>query len=185
MNEFLAKKTFGEIDIASEEQIKALDEILKDQMVKPDSPSSIIPMFKEQVRLHPDNTALIIGDVRRTYSEIDELSDRIAFFLHEKGIGNGKVVSILIHRGEYMVTASLGALKSGAGYQPLDPSYPPERLLFMVQDAEASLVIADEDLKDLIVGYEGEFLFTKDIHDYTRNNNPKRRPDIRLQKHPN
>lgn len=97
------------------------------------------------------------------YREIDEASDRIAWALKQRDIGRGNIVSVLIHRTEYMAIASIGALKSGAGYQPLDPSYPPERLLFMVQDAEAALVIADEDLTPLLKGYEGAFLLTKDI----------------------
>ena len=161
-NEFLRRETFGQVDISSDEQLNALDGFLA-PLTPAEKINDIVSLFRAQARKHPDSTALIIGDVKRTYREIDEASDRIAYALTQKGIGRGKVVSVLIHRNEYMVSASLGALKSGAGYQPLDPSYPPERLVFMVQDAEAALVIADEDLTGLLNGYTGEFLLTKDI----------------------
>ena len=62
-----------------------------------------------------------------------------------------------------MAIASLGVLKAGCAYQPLDPSYPKERLNFMVKDAAARLLIADASLRDLVDEYAGEVLLTKDI----------------------
>ena len=62
-----------------------------------------------------------------------------------------------------MPIASIGVLKSGAAYQPLDPSYPPERLQFMIKDANAKLLIADENLLELLPDYSGDILLTKDI----------------------
>ncbi len=53
-----------------------------------------------------------------------------------------------------MVIASLGVLKAGAAYQPLDPSYPPERLNFMINDSSAKLLIADESLLELLPDYK-------------------------------
>ena len=159
---FLNADTFAMVDIASDAQKKLLDSFLPD-FCPPEGPDDIVSLFRASAQRQPDAEALIIGDVRRTYGEIDDISDRIAKKLLNRGIGRGRVVSILIHRNEYMVSASLGVLKSGAGYQPLDPSYPPERLLFMVQDAEAALVIADEDLTPLLDGWQGDFLLTRDI----------------------
>lgn len=62
-----------------------------------------------------------------------------------------------------MVIASLGVLKAGAAYQPLDPSYPPERLNFMINDSSAKLLIADESLLELLPDYKGDILLTMDI----------------------
>ncbi len=159
---FLNADTFAQVEITSDAQKEQLDAFLP--VCSPaDGPDDIVSLFRARAGERPDAEALIIGDVRRTYGEIDDVSDRIAQFLLSRGIGRGRVVSILIHRNEYMVSASLGVLKFGAGYQPLDPSYPPERLLFMVQDAEAALVIANEDLTPLLDGYQGDFLLTRDI----------------------
>lgn len=62
-----------------------------------------------------------------------------------------------------MVIASLGVLKAGAAHQPLDPSYPPERLSFMINDSSAKLLIADESLLELLPDYKGDILLTRDI----------------------
>lgn len=62
-----------------------------------------------------------------------------------------------------MVIASLGVLKAGAAYQPLDPSYPPERLNFMINDSSAKLLIADESLLELLPDFKGHILLTRDI----------------------
>ena len=62
-----------------------------------------------------------------------------------------------------MVLASLGVLKSGAAYQPLDPSYPQERLEFMMKDADAKLLIAGKDLLKLVPNYNGKVLLIEDI----------------------
>ena len=102
------------------------------------------------------------------------MSDRIAGYIIEKlncqlSIVNSQlsseepVVSVLIPRCEWMVVASLGVLKAGCAYQPLDPSYPKDRLNFMMQDASASLLIADEELRDIVDEYTGPVLLTKDI----------------------
>ena len=62
-----------------------------------------------------------------------------------------------------MAAASLGVLKAGAAYQPLDPAYPAERLSFMMQDAHCGLLIADEELLGKVPEYKGPVLLTKDI----------------------
>lgn len=160
--EFMRRESFDLVNITSEQQLAELDRFLAAPS-EVSVPDTILTPFRAQAENRPEAVALIIGSVRKTYREIDEASDRIAYALTQKGIGRGKTASVLIHRNEYMVIASLGVLKSGAGYQPLDPAYPAERLNFMVKDAGASLVIADEDLVPLLNEYSGEFLLTKDV----------------------
>ena len=128
-----------------------------------DDGQNVISLFRRQANATPDAEAVVFKDHRYTYREVDELSDRIAAKVYEIVDGQSSVVSILIPRCEWMVIASLGVLKAGCAYQPLDPSYPKERLNFMMQDADARLLIADETLRDLVDEYQGEVLFTKDI----------------------
>lgn len=105
-----------------------------------DDTKTVVDLFREQAKKTPDNIAVVYKEKSFTYAQVDEISDRIAGFVHSKGIGKENVVSVLIPRCEYMVIASLGVLKSGAAYQPLDPSYPPERLNFMINDSSAKLL---------------------------------------------
>lgn len=128
-----------------------------------DRSQSIIDMFNKSVELYPDNTALVFLDKSFTYKELDELSNRIAAHLVNMNIKSEDVVSILIPRCEYMATASLGVLKSGAAYQPLDPSYPTQRLDFMIKDANAKLLITDRELIKKVPDYKGDVLYIDEI----------------------
>ena len=125
--------------------------------------TDIVTMFRQCAAKMPENTAVIFKDRILSYREVDEISERIAAFLKKKGIGREDVVSVLIPRSEYIALASLGILKSGAAYQPLDPGYPTERLEFMLSDAKAKLLIADRDLLDRVPGYAGEVLCLDEI----------------------
>ena len=125
--------------------------------------TDVVTLFRRAAARQPEHTALICGENRMTYQELDRLSDRIAAHARKSGIGPEDVISILIPRSEYMAVTALGALKAGAAYQPLDPGYPPERLQYMVKDAEAKLLIADESLTGLLPDYDGPVLLLKDI----------------------
>ena len=132
--------------------------------VEYDDTQTILSLFRRQVKETPDNLAVIYHDVRLTYKEVDEKTDAIAALVNSKVEGGKEnVVSILIGRSEWMVLASLGVLKAGCAYQPLDPSYPSERLNFMMQDADAKLLIAEEALLEKVGEYQGPVLLTKDL----------------------
>ena len=128
-----------------------------------DDTQTIVSLFRKQVEQTPDNLAVVYHDKKYTYREVDEISERIAGYIVTQGLGNEDVVSVLIPRCEWMAIVSLGVLKAGCAYQPLDPSYPAERLNFMMKDADAKLLIADEELRPLVDEYQGKVLLTKDI----------------------
>ena len=62
-----------------------------------------------------------------------------------------------------MAIAPMGVIKAGAAYQPLDPTYPRDRLMYMMEDSSAKLLIADRELLSLVDGYKGPVLFTDQI----------------------
>jgi len=128
-----------------------------------DRDRSLVDLLRAQAARTPDHTAVVYRDRSLTYRALDHLTDNLAVYIHGLGIGREDVVSVLIPRNEYMAIASIGASKAGAAYQPLDPAYPPERLSFMVKDAGAKLLIADEAFVGLVRDYDGPVLLTKDI----------------------
>ena len=137
-----------------------------DQWNATDSPierTDLISTFKKAAKTYPNNVAVIYKDKKLTYREVDEITDRIAFALAKQGLGKGKVASILINRSQNMVLSALGVMKTGAAYQPLDCSYPEERLLFMVEDASSMILIADEELLSKLPSWNKPVLFTKDF----------------------
>jgi amino acid adenylation domain-containing protein len=150
------------VSLLDTKQLALLDSFNQND-VDYDDTQTIVSLFRRQVELHPDNIAMIYHDIRLTYKQVDEQSERIAQYVQSLGLGKEDVVSILIPRSEWMVVASIGVLKAGCAYQPLDPSYPAERLNFMMQDASAKLLIADEELRPIVNEYQGKVLLTKDI----------------------
>ena len=159
---FLSQTLLRDIDICTESQRALLDSFNQTDK-ELDMNETIVSMFRNQVAKTPDNIAVVYQNKRITYREVDEISDRIAAYIHGKGLGEEDVVSVLIPRCEWMVIASLGVSKAGCAYQPLDPTYPSERLNFMMKDANAKLLIADEELRPIVDEYQGEVLLTKDI----------------------
>ncbi|MBR6169104.1 MAG: amino acid adenylation domain-containing protein [Bacteroidaceae bacterium] len=138
---------------------------------------TIAALFRQQAKATPQNVAVVYKDKRYTYAEVDEISDRIAAFVASKGLGKEDVVAILIPRCEWMPIAPLGVLKAGCAYQPLDPTYPQERLRYMIQDAHAKLLIADEELLPLLGDVTTPLLLTKDISQLPPVTEPLKDPD--------
>ena len=150
------------VSLLDTKQVTLLDSFNQND-VDYDNTQTVVSFFRRQVELHPDNIAMVYHDIRLTYKQVDEQSERIAQYVQSLGLGKEDVVSILIPRSKWMVVASIGVLKAGCAYQPLDPSYPAERLNFMMQDANAKLLIADEELRPIVNEYQGKVLLTKDI----------------------
>jgi amino acid adenylation domain-containing protein len=156
-------KPLRSISLTDNTGISLLDSF-NETAVPYDNTQTIVSLFRRQAAETPDNLAVVYHDVRLTYKEVDEKTDAIAAFVNSKVEGGKEnVVSILIGRSEWMVLASLGVLKAGCAYQPLDPSYPSERLNFMMQDADAKLLIADEALLEKVSEYQGPVLLTKEL----------------------
>ena len=159
---FLTQTFLRDIDICTENQCAVLEGFNQTE-VEYDHSETIVSLFRKQAAATPDNIALVYKDKHYTYREVDEISDRIAAYIHKQGLQHEDVVSVLIPRSEWMAIASLGVVKAGCAYQPLDPSYPSERLNFMMKDADAKLLIADEELRPIVNEYQGDVLLTKDI----------------------
>ena len=93
-----------------------------------------------------ERLAIICGDRSVSYGELERLSNRVAGRLRARGVGPGAAVAIAVKRSIDSVVGLLGILKAGAGYLPLDPSYPRERLEFMLGDVQPPVVITHSAL---------------------------------------
>ena len=112
--------------------------------------ATIPDLFAEQVAALPDAVAVVSGDRRMTYRELDERSSQLAHHLAARGIGADRLVGVFLHRSCELMVALLGILKAGGAYVPLDPGYPADRLAFMVTDSGADLVLTTSDLADRV-----------------------------------
>ena len=159
---FMTKEYLRDVNITTEAQVETLDSFNQND-VDYDDTQTIVSLFRKQAAATPRNVAVVYKDKQYTYDEVDKMSDSIASLIASKGLGAEDVVSVIIPRCEWMAIASLGILKAGCAYQPLDPTYPKERLNFMMQDANAKLLIADEELRQLVDEYQGDVVLTKEL----------------------
>ena len=163
INELLEKKCVKDISLIDQKEQADLEELNKVDLSFVDTSRTIIDDFNDVVKKYPDKVAVVFKDKKLTYKEIDDITTRMANELIKLGAGREKVVSILIHKSEFMVLASLAVIKSGAAYQPLDPTYPKDRLNFMVNDSKAIILIRDDDLDGLVDEFKGKVLTRSEI----------------------
>ncbi|HKV32962.1 MAG TPA: MupA/Atu3671 family FMN-dependent luciferase-like monooxygenase [Pyrinomonadaceae bacterium] len=111
--------------------------------------------FAEVARRMGERTAVICGERTLSYAELDQISGQLASRLRRLGVGPGALVGICLERSAEMVVGMLGVLKAGGAYVPLDPSYPQERLAFMLDDAQAHVLLTQSNLAEKFNEYWG------------------------------
>ncbi|HEY6351461.1 MAG TPA: non-ribosomal peptide synthase/polyketide synthase [Candidatus Angelobacter sp.] len=107
---------------------------------------TVTELFEAVAESRPEEPAVLCGEQRMSYGELDRRASQLARYLREMGAGPGVLVGLCVERSLEMVVALLGILKTGATYVPLDPAYPQERLKYMVEDAGAPLLVTQERL---------------------------------------
>ncbi|ONI88804.1 hypothetical protein ALI22I_17670 [Saccharothrix sp. ALI-22-I] len=123
-----------------------------DTAVDQGTPRPLHELFTEQARRTPDAVAVEFDHTRLTFAELDARANQIANELVGMNLGPGRLVGLCLHRGPELVVGILGILKAGAAYVPLDPTYPAERIRFMLADSGATVVLGESGLRDLVAG---------------------------------
>ncbi|MFI0776430.1 non-ribosomal peptide synthase/polyketide synthase [Streptomyces sp. NPDC021212] len=105
-------------------------------------------LFAAQAASRPRAAAVTCGDTRLTYDEVNRRANRLARLLIDRGVGPEGLVALALPRSADLVVVLLAVLKTGAGYLPVDPGYPAERIAFMLDDAAPSTVLTTGDTAD-------------------------------------
>ena len=114
--------------------------------------SLIHELFEAQAAARPNAVAVIYKDESLSYGELNARANRLAHYLVAQGVRPDDRVAICVERGLDMIVGLLGILKSGAGYVPLDPAHPPERLAFMLADSAPKVLLTQQTLRDRVCG---------------------------------
>ncbi|MBA2674789.1 amino acid adenylation domain-containing protein, partial [Ramlibacter sp.] len=109
-------------------------------------------LFAAQVLRTPDAIALVHGERRLSYIELDAQANRMAHHLRTLGVEPDARVAVCVQRSEQMIVALLAVLKAGGAYVPLDPAYPTERLAYMLQDSGPRVLITDGEVPEGLTG---------------------------------
>jgi len=112
-------------------------------------------LFEKQVERSPEAIAVVSKDKQFTYAELNDRANQLARFLKRFGVGPDSLVGLCVERSPEMIVGILGILKAGAGYVPLDPTYPHDRLSFMMQDANIFVLLTQAHLIDSLPQHNG------------------------------
>src|SRR5260370_16210006 len=103
--------------------------------------------FERQVDATPDAPAVTFEGAHLSYRDLNQRANQVAHLLVEMGVGPEVLVGLYMERGFELVIGLIGILKAGGGYLPIDPVYPKERIAFMLEDAQTTIILTPESLK--------------------------------------
>lgn len=115
-------------------------------------------LFEKQVLLCPDDIAVVFEGQALSYRKLNEKANRLAHYLKRLGVGPEVLVGLYVERSFELIVGLLGILKAGGAYVPLDPIYPKDRLAFMLQDAQVSVLLTQENLKINLPEFSGNIV---------------------------
>ncbi len=115
-------------------------------------------LFEAQAEKTPDAVAIVFEDRQLTYSELNQRANRLANYLQSTGVGPEVLVGIVLERSLEMVIALFGILKAGGAYLPVDPTYPSERIAYMLRDARVPVLLTREKLLSKLSPCEAEVI---------------------------
>ncbi|MBR8664605.1 bacitracin non-ribosomal peptide synthetase BacC [Bacillus paralicheniformis] len=126
-------------------------------------------LFEEQAEKTPELAAVVSGNDKLTYRELNEKSNQLARYLRDKGVKEDTIVAIMAERSPEMVVGIMGILKAGGAYLPIDPDYPEERIKYMLEDSGAAIILVDHK-QDLGTLHQEAVELTGDFSSYPADN---------------
>ena len=104
-------------------------------------------LFQAQAARQPQAPAVLFADQQLTYDQLNRRANQLARHLRKLGVGPETLVAISTQRSPEMIVGILGVMKAGGAYLPVDPTYPPERVAFMLEDSAAPVLLTQESLR--------------------------------------
>ncbi|WP_269516742.1 non-ribosomal peptide synthetase [Candidatus Odyssella acanthamoebae] len=120
---------------------------------------TIHQQFETQLLKTPNNIAVIFEGQELTYQELNKRANQLAHYLREQGVKPDALVAIACERSLEMIIGILAILKAGGAYVPIDPSYPQDRIQFMLEDTKASMILTQQDVLKRLPRTEAEVFF--------------------------
>ncbi|MCK4257388.1 MAG: amino acid adenylation domain-containing protein [Halanaerobiales bacterium] len=156
-----------EISIVSEEEKKRILNEFNNSKVEYPNDKNIQQFFEEQVSKSPSATALIYDNQKMTYEELNYKSNQLARLLRNKGVKPNQIVGIVIDRSFEMMIGILGILKAGGAYLPIDPNYPIDRIMYMLENSQTEILLTEKDVMEEIK-FVGEMIDIKNKVSYNQ-----------------
>lgn len=129
--------------------------VIQDNVIQ----DNVVNAFERQVEQTPNAIALIYGEVSYSYSELNLRANALAHLLIQAGVEKGQRIGICLERSANFIIAVFGTLKAGAGYVPMDASYPKDRLAYLVSDSDSPFIITESQLAERLPESNAKLVF--------------------------
>ncbi|HWR62417.1 MAG TPA: condensation domain-containing protein, partial [Clostridia bacterium] len=136
--------TIGSIKVVSSEEEKQLLYAFNNTEAPYPRDKTVHELFEEQAERTPEQIALVYGNESLTYKELNERANKLAWHLIKKGVGPDEIVGVMLERSIEMMVGILGVLKAGGAYLPIDPLYPQKRIMQMLENSDARILLTKE-----------------------------------------
>jgi amino acid adenylation domain-containing protein len=136
-------KKLSHINMIGEEEVHKLLHDFNNTTLDYPRDKTLVDLFEEQVRQHPDKPAVAFNGEVLTYKELNEKSNQFAHYLLKTGIVPGSVVGLLLDRSLEMMVSIIGILKAGSAYLPIDPATPEQRIAYILKQSNATLLLTN------------------------------------------
>ena len=155
-----------DISLVDQEECARILELGKGETLDFDTSKTLVDLFTEQAQKTPDDVCIVYKDIRLTYREVDQITDRLAVVLQCKyDVRPETAVGVMIERSELMLIYPMAVMKAGAAYMPLDFHFPEDRLTFMCQDAGVRLILSEDNrVEEAMPRFSGQVI-KRDILD--------------------
>ncbi|WP_421726898.1 amino acid adenylation domain-containing protein [Bacillus velezensis] len=150
-----------DLDILTGDERSLLIEAFNDTEADYPKEKTLHQLFEEQAQRTPDQTAVVYGESQLTYRELNERANQLARTLQSEGVQPDQPVGIMAERSLEMIVGLFGILKAGGAYVPIDPSYPVERIHYILEDSDTKLLLAQSHLRKS-VPFTGKMLDLED-----------------------
>ena len=138
----------SELSPLTRDERSLLGEVWNSTTVTNSNDGLVHELFERQAELFPDREALVFNEERLSYDLLNKRANKLAHELIDRGVGPDIIVGLCVESSPDVVVGLLGILKAGGAYLPLDPSYPPERLSYVIGDSAPLLILTQERLRE-------------------------------------
>ena len=150
-----------DIDMMSQDEKKQIINDFNNTKTVYPRESTIHSLFRNQAANKALHSAVVCGNEVLNYKELDRRTDSLALILRKKGVSRNTIVALMVERSIEMAVGMLAILKAGGAYLPIDPSYPLERIEYMLNDSRAGILLANGPISEGLT-FNGELIDLQD-----------------------
>ena len=172
------EKKLMDIELMSSEEKSMLLYGLNNTIANYPKNQTLQEIFEQQVKRNSDRVSIEFCDASLTYEQLNRRANQLAHSLRELGVGRECIVGLMVERSLEMIVGIMAILKAGGAYLPIDPSYPEDRIKYMIENSGTNIILTQKQFVDQLKGFKqviditSEAMYEKDDSNPTNTNIP-------------